>query len=341
MAFQDKDVKDLKRGDYLTAKWLNSAKNAKTNIIGAGLVQVSTTSMGTVVRVDEPKGAIRWGVVKDDAISADYVSQYININPCDVRINSDGDYEILNTNTNITYKMYLEINPSDLLVDSDNTDGIAAYPYTAGELVPMLYTGTSEAVLYGNTITEIVGRVIDSDLGSGKHKFFKTIPTGNSSSLTLTDTTVSDYAWELNSITEANNSDLIDIIHKVKTQGSDVYIFNKNSNGFIWAEITGSSQIAGYNNRWLYAGKEVEPVKEGRYTTKASGWSGNMYNTFEANNAASGIQGSGDNVSYFPVGVALQPIGVGAVVQVWKVINCEYDVEYHFTSPNNPGGECT
>jgi len=52
LAFEEKETKDLKRGDFLTAKWLNDAKNAKTNIIGAGLVQVSKTPMGTVVRVD-------------------------------------------------------------------------------------------------------------------------------------------------------------------------------------------------------------------------------------------------------------------------------------------------
>lgn len=102
--------------------------------------------------------------------------------------------------------------------------------------------------------------------------------------------------------------------------------------------ITGSSVLA--DNRWSYAAVEVVPEKQGRYKDKANGWSGTAYNTIEASNAATGILGSGDNTADFPSGVELRPIGAGAVVPAWRVINCEGVEEIHFAAPNNPGGTC-
>jgi len=103
-------------------------------------------------------------------------------------------------------------------------------------------------------------------------------------------------------------------------------------------KLTGSSTLA--DNRWSYSAVEVVPEKQGRYKDKANGWSGTAYNTIEANNAATGILGSGDNTADFPSGVELQPIGSGAVVPAWRVINCEGVEEIHFAAPNNPGGTC-
>ena len=103
-------------------------------------------------------------------------------------------------------------------------------------------------------------------------------------------------------------------------------------------KITGSSTLA--DNRWSYSAVEVVPEKQGRYKDKANGWSGTAYNTIEANNAATGILGSGDNTADFPSGVELKPIGSGAVVPAWRVINCEGFEEIHFAVPNNAGGSC-
>lgn len=103
-------------------------------------------------------------------------------------------------------------------------------------------------------------------------------------------------------------------------------------------KITGSSLLL--PNRWAYSAVEQVPEKEGRYKDKLSGWSGTAYNTVEANNADTGIQGSGDDAADFPQGVDLQPLGAGAVVPAWRVINCEGNEEVHFAAPNNPGGSC-
>lgn len=103
-------------------------------------------------------------------------------------------------------------------------------------------------------------------------------------------------------------------------------------------KLTGASQLL--PNRWAYSAVEQVPEKQGRYKDKLNGWSGTAYNTVEANNAETGIQGSGDDTSDFPEGVEMQPLGAGAVVPAYRIINCEGNVEVHFSAPNNPGGSC-
>jgi hypothetical protein len=103
-------------------------------------------------------------------------------------------------------------------------------------------------------------------------------------------------------------------------------------------KLTGASQLL--PNRWAYSAVEQVPEKQGRYKDKLNGWSGAAYNTVEANNAATGIQGSGDDISDFPEGVEMQPLGAGAVVPGYRIINCEGNEEVHFSAPNNPGGSC-
>jgi len=108
--------------------------------------------------------------------------------------------------------------------------------------------------------------------------------------------------------------------------------------GPMMIKLTGASPLL--PNRWAYSAVEQVPEKQGRYKDKLGGWSGTAYNTVEANNAETGIQGSGDDVADFPQGVDLQPLGAGAVVPAWRVINCEGNEEVHFAAPNNPGGSC-
>jgi len=112
------------------------------------------------------------------------------------------------------------------------------------------------------------------------------------------------------------------------------------SSSTLWAKITGSSLISGHANRWTYTVTEQALEKEGRWKDKADGYSGAAYNTIEANNTSSGVQGDGTDVDNLPAGVELQPIGNGAVVRAWRVINCEGAIEVMFAAPNNPGGGC-
>jgi hypothetical protein len=103
--------------------------------------------------------------------------------------------------------------------------------------------------------------------------------------------------------------------------------------------ITGSTSIG--DNRWRYTFAEVEYLKKGLWSEVPDGITGTAYNTIEANNSASGVQGCGINVDWLPAGVSLKPIGTGAVVELRKRINCEtLETEYSFAASNLPDGQC-
>ena len=104
------------------------------------------------------------------------------------------------------------------------------------------------------------------------------------------------------------------------------------------AKITGSADLG--PNRWAYSITEMSLNVDGTFSTLTSGRTGTAYNTLEANNIATGIQGSGDDVSEFPAGITLQPIGIGAVVFINTITNCESADEYLFAVANNAGGDC-
>jgi hypothetical protein len=107
----------------------------------------------------------------------------------------------------------------------------------------------------------------------------------------------------------------------------------------IVARITGSTSIG--TNRWRYSISEVEYLKDGIWSTVTDGISGTAYNTLEANNSSTGVQGCGINVEWLPAGVALKPIGFGAVVNVTPCTNCEtLATEYAFQASNLPDGQC-
>jgi hypothetical protein len=85
----------------------------------------------------------------------------------------------------------------------------------------------------------------------------------------------------------------------------------------VLAKITGSSAMAGENNRWSYDWTEVE-IADGAFSTVAGGLnsasSGLAYNLIEAGNTGSGIQGNGVDLANLPVGFSVKPIGAGAIV---------------------------
>jgi hypothetical protein len=103
------------------------------------------------------------------------------------------------------------------------------------------------------------------------------------------------------------------------------------------ARLTGSSSIGA--NRWSYSFVEVEPDLTGTFKDLAGGRTGTAYNTMEANNAASGTLGSGDDPANFPSGVELQPIGP-AVVWIDEDLDCNDEPIFLFQASNNPGGAC-
>jgi hypothetical protein len=104
-----------------------------------------------------------------------------------------------------------------------------------------------------------------------------------------------------------------------------------------WGKLSNMTSLG--DNRWSYDFLEQVPDLDGTFKDAPNGRSGICYNTLEAFNTASGIQGSGDNTADFPGGVELQPIG-GGVVRIYQDVDCNGDPIFLFQAPNNPGGNC-
>lgn len=104
--------------------------------------------------------------------------------------------------------------------------------------------------------------------------------------------------------------------------------------------IAGHTEIETGTNRWAYDGVEVQPERTGRYKDVTDGLTVTLYNRIEAGNDGVGVEGDGTDRDDLPPFMEIQPIGIGAVVRGWPVINCDGNPEWHFEVPNNPGGDC-
>ena len=118
------------------------------------------------------------------------------------------------------------------------------------------------------------------------------------------------------------------------------FFFEAGGGAGLWAEITSSTLID--DNRWQYGIAQVEYKKEGTWQAVTGGISGVGYNTIETPNGATGIQGNGVNVANLPPDVSLVPLGIGAVVRAYPVINCETGgTEYALEAVNQVDGTCS
>lgn len=119
-----------------------------------------------------------------------------------------------------------------------------------------------------------------------------------------------------------------------------------------WAEITGSVAIEGASNQWRYAWKMVHRTAErwkdddypdmvGRKGTTSEGWA---INSAEANNAATGTQGNGVDLSAEPFTnnpqAEVKPVRGNPVVWMRRGTDDAGEVCYTFTYPNVVQGPC-
>ena len=105
-----------------------------------------------------------------------------------------------------------------------------------------------------------------------------------------------------------------------------------------WARVKSSVSLA--DNRWTYTLVRSEPDLAGAFKDLDGSPEVTAYNTIEANNGATGVQGSGQNVDDFASGVSIQPAGDGAVVWVRPDVDCDGNTIYLFTFENAAGGSC-
>ena len=113
-------------------------------------------------------------------------------------------------------------------------------------------------------------------------------------------------------------------------------------------QITGYSAITGQTNKWRYSWVFVRPTRNNQWDipTDESEQDGSdisgiyAYNSCEANNSASGMQGDSVNVDLLPPGVNLLPIQGNPVVPAWVETNCDGDAELYFCVPNSITTDC-
>jgi len=113
------------------------------------------------------------------------------------------------------------------------------------------------------------------------------------------------------------------------------------NHGF-WARITSSSSIS--DNRWSYGFAASRYLSEGTFEDipgESGGFTGIAYNSVEVNNDDSGVQGNGVSVANLAEGIEIVPVGVGAIVWMRGMVNCDTGAfEYLFEGVNQIDGEC-
>lgn len=108
----------------------------------------------------------------------------------------------------------------------------------------------------------------------------------------------------------------------------------------IWVKITGATLISGAANRWEYTWVEQVPGSAGAWSDKEGGLTSADseipgYNSVEANNSASGVQGNGIDVDTLSAGFSIQPIRGNPVVKGTFI-----NGQLIFSQVNAVDGEC-
>jgi hypothetical protein len=113
-----------------------------------------------------------------------------------------------------------------------------------------------------------------------------------------------------------------------------VFVASGAAESGFWARLGAASPIG--DNRWVYPWERVGYQSAGTFKTEpTSPTSGSAYNTIEAGNTLTGVQGNGVDTS---AGPDLAPIGPGAVVYLRPVIDCDdLSLRYVFEVANHVG----
>lgn len=147
--------------------------------------------------------------------------------------------------------------------------------------------------------------------------------------------------YELNGDAEASIDAIVQAFTIGDNAGNTIWVFNAYAaEPFFLVKLGGATAIPNYSNRWKYSYTQVVPEREGRYKVPDGAGTGDCYNMVEANNSATGVQGNGIDVDNLPAGYNLGPIGAGAVVVAYLVINCDGNPEIHFEGYNPVVGTC-
>ena len=110
---------------------------------------------------------------------------------------------------------------------------------------------------------------------------------------------------------------------------------------FVWAKVVSSAVLS--TNRWTYTLRQQDMSDTGWSDTTDYYTYTPCYNGCEANNDGTGVQGNGIDIdgADFPAGMAIVPIAVGCVVQLWPGQLTAAGVRtWRFFAVNSVDGTC-
>ena len=128
------------------------------------------------------------------------------------------------------------------------------------------------------------------------------------------------------------------------TAGGTRLVFEAVGEWVRWVKVTSSTLISGADNRYAYDWIEQEPERQGLWRdlqgglTSADEGFASAYNSIEANNSASGVQGNSIDLDTLPGTYSILPVQGNPVVRLYRKMNCDGLMEYFFSYENATGG---
>lgn len=121
----------------------------------------------------------------------------------------------------------------------------------------------------------------------------------------------------------------------------------------LYIKITSATPIPSTTNRWQYGWIEMEYTRDGKWQevpgglthvtageSSGSGGAAYAYNRLEANNAATGVQGNGYDLTYLAASMVFYPIRGSGIFKADAVVTCEGKLQYSIEAVNAIQGNC-
>lgn len=231
-------------------------------------------------------------------------------------------------------EVYIDANSRDALRDMK-----ADYDLRMAGAQGRIRTPASPSNKYGGMAAQFIGFVKlgawdTSNLGYAWKLLERNATNAGWDTLTGWDSTALGLACEVNDNVAIPLNTIVPLFRAKDANGLPRNIFVSEA---VWLaiKITGAMPLAGQPNMWSYTYTEQKPGAPGLWVDKPGGQSGsNAYNSMEANNSASGIQGNGIDLSTLPAGSVLLPIRGNPVVWATPLVDCNGNPFLSFAAVN-------
>lgn len=152
-------------------------------------------------------------------------------------------------------------------------------------------------------------------------------------------------AYEITGSTSVDVGTFITLTRAQATNGLSILTFQLGGGGSneIWVKLTSASAISATTNRWTYSGPRQVRTATGWTAYSPSTTISNIYNSREADNDGSGVQGNGIDISGadFPAGFSLKSLATGTpIVRVYPEFLSDGTAVWTCDAANAVDGTC-